>query len=417
MTGLQRAHLVVALGVINLCLLATGVAMSNVISSGPSAPGQPSADGQAQAAPTAGISSPAGAIRASPRRLPGSSPSPSAEPSPSRGVAAELSSPVASQQASQREVPGRRTLSGHASGSVTVSRGRPVATVTVTIRANEAVFVPQGQQSLFVHLQGAIRRAGPAGEFRTPVVAAIARLDSTPRQMSWSSGPKLDDRLESRCRAGGVCVQSYRIVVALVDPAVRTATFAWTAEASAVIDRGTFQKNARVTVKATHRATIQRAAAALKSLSVQRVQLDADQRLVRDVTIGLPDGLDRGALAGMSLRAAVKANTAQGRPSGEVQIVVFLNDHRLSATRPGDVAPFLAFDPFASCRTAKPCRLSLRVEIRTLNADTASKVTIDWAVSAWAADPRRLARAPKLSVELGGSSEFTPKGPQRSKPR
>jgi hypothetical protein len=416
-TALQRAHLVVALGVINLCLVATGLAMSNTVSGGLSAPGQPSADGQAQAAVTAGIASPAGAIRASPRRPPGYSQSPSAEPSPSRGIAAELSSPVASQQASQREVSAKRTLSGHASGLVTVSRGRPVAIVTVTIRANEAVFVPQGQQSLFVHLQGAIRRPGPAGEFRTPVVAAIARLDSTPRQMSWSSRPKLDDRLESRCRASGVCVQSYRIVVALVDPAVRTATFAWAAGASAVIDRGTFQKNARVTVKATHRATIQRAAAALKSLSVQRVQLDADQRLVRDVTIGLPDGLDRAALAGVSLRAAVKANTAHGRPSGEVQIVVFLNGHRLTATRSGDVAPFLAFDPFASCRTAKPCRLSLRVEIRKLKADTASKVTIDWAVSAWAADPRRLARAPKLSVELGRSSEFTPKGPQRSKSR
>jgi hypothetical protein len=416
-TALQRAHLVVALGVINLCLVATGLAMSNTVSGGLSAPGQPSADGQAQAALTAGIASPAVAIRASPRRPPGSSPPPSAEPRPSRGVAAELSSPVASQQASQREVSAKRTLSGHASGLVTVSRGRPVAIVTVTIRANEAVFVPQGQQSLFVHLQGAIRRPGPAGEFRTPVVAAIARLDSTPRQMSWSSRPKLDDRLESRCRASGVCVQSYRIVVALVDPAVRTATFAWAAGASAVIDRGTFQKNARVTVKATHRATIQRAAAALKSLSVQRVQLDADQRLVRDVTIGLPDGLDRAALAGVSLRAAVKANTAHGRPSGEVQIVVFLNGHRLTATRSGDVAPFLAFDPFASCRTAKPCRLSLRVEIGKLSADTASKVTIDWAVSAWAADPRRLARAPKLSVELGGSSAFTPKGLQRSKSR
>lgn len=291
-----------------------------------------------------------------------------------------------------------------------------MATVTVTIRANEAVSVPQGAQSPSVLFQGAIRRRGRAGEFPTPVVASIARLDSTARQMSWSSSPELADRLESGCRASGECVQSYRIVVALVDPAVRTATFAWAAAARAVLDRGTFRMDARLTIEATHRTTIRRAAAALKSLAVQRVRLDADhQRLVRVVTIGLPDGLGRDELAGVSLRAAVKGNTAHGLPPRQMQIAVFLNGHLLRATRPGDVAPLLAFDPFAGCRIAKPCQLSLRVEIRRLSADTAPGVTIAWAVSAWAAHPRLRAHAPRLSVELGGPTEFAPEPTDRSK--
>jgi hypothetical protein len=388
MTTRQRAHLVVALGVVNLCLAAMGLAIGNLSRSDISANRRPSAEGHVQVTP-------------------GSSRAPSDEPGPIGSLVAEVSSPPPLPEASRPDDPGRRTLSGDDFGLVTVSPGRPLATVTVTIRANEAAFVAQGEPSLSVLIQGTVRRPGRAGELPTPVAAAITRLDSTARQISWSSGPVLEDRLDRSCPTIGECIQSYRIVVALVDPAVRTATFAWTAAARAVLDRGVFPSDARLTVKATHPATIGRAATALDSLAVQRVQLDAGhQRLVREVTIDLPDGLNRETLAGMSFRAAIKANTAKGLPSGVADIAVSFEGHRLKASRPGDVAPFLAFDPFLSCRAAKPCQLILRLEFRRLSADTAPLVAIEWALSVWAADPRPLARAPGLSLKLGRSSKI-----------
>lgn len=421
MTNLQRAHLVVALGVLNLCLAGMGLAVSNVSRAGASANSQPNANDQAKAAPVESLSTPAGTDRPGSARppsvgleaTPGSSPASSVEPSPTAGQVAQLPSPPPSPRAPQPEVLGKRSLSSNGSGLVTVSPGRPVATVTVTIRANNSVSAGRGERSLSVHLRGALRRAARAGDLPTPVVAAITRLDSTARAMSWSSGPELDDRVGSGCPASGECVQSYRIVVALVDPAVRTATFAWTAEARAVLDRGTFPTDARLTVKATHRASIRRAATALDGLAVQRAQLDAAHpRLVREVTIDLPAGLDREELAGVLLRASVKAKTAT--QPGNVEIAVFLDGRRLSGSRPGDRAPRLAFDPFVNCRTAKPCRLNLRVELRRLGADTGPRVTVAWAVSAWAADPRPLARPSGLTVELGGQPELPPK-PERSK--
>ena len=104
--------------------------------------------------------------------------------------------------------------------------GRPVASVTVTVRANKAVSAARAEGSLSVHLQGVLRRAARAGELPTPLVAAITRLGSTAKALSWSARPELEDTLASGCPTTGDCIQSYRIVVALVDPAVKTATFA-----------------------------------------------------------------------------------------------------------------------------------------------------------------------------------------------
>jgi hypothetical protein len=423
-TIFQRAHLVVALGIVNLCLVAMGLAMSSAsLPDRSTLDGNPIAAGRAQASPVEDLAGPASSIRPNPRQqpgvareaAPGSSPSSSKEPGSPGGPVAERSSVAPLPQASGREVPGTPTLSSHDSGLVTVSRGHPVATVTVTIRASDAVFGSLGARSLSVHLQGAIRQPGRVGEFHTPVVAAIARVGSPASQLSWSSRPELDDRLESSCPANGECVESYRIVVALVDPAVRTATFAWTAAARAVVDRGVFPSDAKLTVKATHRATIRRAATALQDVAVQHLQLDADhRRLVREVTISLPDGLDREELAGVLVRAAVKPNAASGQPSGDVAMAVSLDGRRLTSSRPGDVGPFVAFDPFAGCRVAKPCQVVLRVEFRAVGAAT-TPITIDWALSGWAADPRLPAQAPGLSVVLGGTSEISPETPRRSK--
>jgi hypothetical protein len=409
-TNLQRAHLVLALGVLNLCLAGMGLAVSNVGRAGPSATGQHASVGQAQAPPRESLAAPTGttgtistrpplvAVGATPRSSPASSVEPSAPTVPVAGLA----SPPPSPQASEPEVLGKRALSGDGSGLITVTPGRPIASVTVTVRANKGVSAARGEGSLSVHLRGVLRRAARAGELPTPLVAAITRLGSTAKALSWSARPELEDTLASGCPTSGDCVQSYRIVVSLVDPAVKTATFAWTAEASAVLDQGTFPKDARLTVKATHAASIRRAATALDGLAVQRVQLDADHKLVvREVMIDLPAGLDREELAGVLVRATVNAKN--------VQMAVYLAGRRISSSGTGDPGPRLAFDPFAGCRTTSPCRLNLRVEFRRLGADTGARVTIAWALSAWAADPRPLARASGLTVELGGSPERSPK--------
>jgi hypothetical protein len=409
-TNLQRAHLVLALGVLNLFLAGMGLAVSNVGRAGASATGQQASVGEAQAPPRESLASPTGttgtistrppqvAVGATPRSSPASSVEPSAPPTV---PVAGLASPPPSPQASEPEVLGKRALTGDGSGLITVTPGRPVASVTVTVRASRAVSAAQADGSLSVHLEGVLRRAARAGDMPTPLVAAITRLGSTAKALSWSARPELEDRLASGCPSGD-CVQSYRIVVALVDPAVKTATFAWTAEASAVLDRGTFPKGARLTVKATHAASIRRAATALDGLAVQRAQLDADHKLVvREVMIDLPAGLDREELAGVLVRATVNAKN--------VQMAVYLAGRRISSSGTGDLGPRLAFDPFAGCRTTSPCRLNLRVEFRRLGADTGARVTVAWALSAWAADPRPLARASGLTVELGGSPERSPK--------
>ena len=411
MTNLQRAHVVLALGVLNLFLAGMGLAVSNVGRTGASATGQQASVAQAQGPPRESPASPTGtagtistrppqvAVGATPRSSPVSSVAPSA---PATVPVAGLASPPPSPQASEPEVLGKRALSGDGAGLITVTPGRPVASVTVTVRANRAVSAARGEGSLSVHLQGVLRRAARAGELPTPLVAAITRLGSTAKALSWSARPEFEETLASGCPATGDCIQSYRIVVALVDPAVKTATFAWTAEASAVLDRGTFPKDARLTVKATHSASIRRAATALDGLAVQRVQLDADHKLVaREVMIDLPAGLDREELAGVLVRATVNAKN--------IQMAVHLAGRRISSSGTGDLGPRLAFDPFASCRTTSPCRLNLRVEFRRLGADTGARVTVSWALSAWAADPRPLARAPGLTVELGGSPERSPK--------
>jgi hypothetical protein len=414
-TNLQRAHLVLALGVLNLCLAGMGLAVNNVGRAGASATGQQASVGQARAAPRESLAAPTettGTISTRPPQVavgatPRSSPASSVEPGAPTVPVAGLASPPPSPQVSEPEVLGKRALSGDGSGLITVTPGRPVASVTVTVRANRAVSAARAEGSLSVHLQGVLRRAARAGDLPTPLVAAITRLGSTAKALSWSAKPELEDTLANGCPASGDCVQSYRIVVALVDPAVKTATFAWTAEAKAVLDRGTFPKDARLTVKATHRASIRRVATALDGLAVQRVQLDADHKLVvREVTIDLPAGLDREELAGVLVRATVNAKN--------VQMAVYLADRRISSSGTGDLGPRLAFDPFASCRTTSPCRLNLRVEFRRLGADTGARVTVAWALSAWAADPRPLARASGLTVELGGAPEKSPK-PEQSK--
>jgi len=294
-------------------------------------------------------------------------------------------------------------LSSESSGSLTLTRDGPVASVDLTVTANDTLLSAPGANTII-----RVQRAVADNATNAATVLSIVRLDGPPDFPHTGVAPSVFEPLSTVCQNERPCTRHYRLTAALLDPSVDgPVVVRWTAAAETRIgpDTGASQPPApsgsvlSVTTGREVAADAERIVRAATPLADARLDA-AHPRFVVPVTLIRPPSTAAGMTERTVLRWTADADHEQPYQSPRVSVGVELNGAAIS--RGGYGTEFDIDLPV--CDNPAGCSDQLAVTGVWLGGVPDDAATVHWSIASGA-----FATSPDGDVPAKVTASTTPK--------